>query len=590
MNNNSQQPSKLQYSVKELYPRIFELLKTHKRELILGLIALALGSGINLFFPYFIRLLLNGRFGFSLNEDLGKISIALILLFAVQALFFYFRHYFFYVVGYKVVTTLRNKLFAALMAQDVAFFDSSRVGDLLSRLSSDTNMLQRAVTRNISVALRYLLQVVGGIGLMLYISVKLSLVIILLVPVSVIAGIMWGKRLRSYSKKMQEEIGEATVIAEESVGAAKLVKIFAGGNYEVSRYARAIDSALRTGIARTKIAASFSSSMVFLLHSSLAIILWYGGYLTLQKELTIGDLTGFLLYGVIVSVSFAFLANVWDEFMQALGAADRVFEIIDHKPHVLNTSNPVKLPSHTTGTVCFQNVCFSYPSRPQNQALHNISFKIPEGSSLALVGPSGAGKSTIASLIPRFYDPDSGVIRYCDIDLRKLDLEELRTEISVVQQNPQVFSLSIGDNIHYGRLDASEEEIIEAAKAANIHDFIMNLPKGYDTPVGDRGVQLSGGEKQRVAVARAILKNPKFLILDEATSALDSENEYLVQQALERLMVKRSTLIIAHRLSTVQNADKVLVIKEGQISQSGSHSTLLKEDGLYKTLVAHQLL
>jgi ATP-binding cassette subfamily B protein len=488
------------------------------------------------------------------------------------------------------VTDLRAQLFSSTIEQDISFFDSSRVGDLLSRLGSDTELVQRALTINISVALRYFIQVLGGIALMLIISVKLTVLIVMLIPIVIIGSMFWGKKLRILSKRMQAELGEASVIAEESVTSVRTVRVFAGESHEISRYGKAIQTALKTGLSRTSLAAMFSSSMVFVMHSAIALVVWYGGHLVQSGELSVGDLTGFLLYCVIVAVSFGFLANTWVEFMQAVGASERIFEIVDQKATIISPLSPKPIPKAHEAALTFSDVTFAYPSRPAYDVLKQVSFQISPGETVALVGPSGAGKSTIASLIPRFYDPSGGEICYGGVPLNQLSLTELRNEISIVAQQPQVFSCSIGENIRYGRVEASQIEIESAAQAANIHSFIESLPKGYDTLVGDKGIQLSGGERQRLAIARALLKNPSFLILDEATSALDSENEHLVQQALERLMENRSCLVIAHRLSTVQHADAVHVLKDGSICQTGTHQDLLAQPGIYQRLVQHQLL
>ncbi len=577
-------------AMRAVAPRVLGFAKPHIKMLTLGFIALMLGTGVNLLFPYLVRAALNQEFGFVLSRDLGLIAAVLISLFAVQAVFFYLRHFCFQVVGYRIVAEVRQLLFASILDQDISFFDRSRVGDILSRLSSDTEQVQRALTINISVALRYLLQVLGGTILMCVISVKLTLVILLLIPLLVFGSIFWGRKLRRLSKQMQQEIGEATVVAEEAISAVRTVRMFAGDTYENTKFAKTIHTALKTGEARARLAAMFSSSMVFLMHSAIAIVVWYGGSLVLNGALTIGDLTGFLLYCVIVAVSFGFLASTWVEFLQAVGASERIFEIVDSRCQVVSPATPTPLPKGAAGSIEFSNISFAYPSREEAPVLNAISFSIQAGETVAVVGPSGAGKSTIAALISRFYDPQNGEIRYKNIPLPELSLDDLRSQISIVPQQPQVFSVSVGENIQYGRLGASPEEVKEAARAANIHDFIMSLPDGYNTLVGDKGVQLSGGERQRVAIARALIKDPQFLILDEATSSLDSTNEKLVQEAIDRLMHQRTALVIAHRLSTVQHADKVLVLNEGRISQEGTHQQLMNDRGLYQQLVQHQLL
>ncbi|MCB0344675.1 MAG: ATP-binding cassette domain-containing protein [Bdellovibrionales bacterium] len=576
--------------LRSIAPRVLALAYPYRWTLALGFIALVFASGINLLFPYLIRQILNGELGLSLEHDLTLIAGGLILLFAIQSGFFYIRHYTFQAVGYRAVAAVRKMLFQAIIEQDIAYFDSARIGDLLSRLSSDTQLVQRAVTINISVALRYAIQVLGGTMLMFYISPQLTTIIIVLIPLVVLSSIYWGRRLRKLSKEMQHEFGQASASAEETIGAVRTVRIFSTTERESSRYGSKIDDALQLGIARARFAAIFASTMVFMMNSSIAVVLWYGGLLIVDQQLTLGDVTAFLLYGVIVATSFGFLAGVWDEFMQAVGAAERIFEVVDRPSRIVSPGNPVHLSNGAAASVEFDNVTFAYPGRPDVVVLNKISFSIEAGQTVAFVGPSGSGKSTIAALIPRFYDPQHGRILFAGQDIKSLSLEELRSHISMVAQDPQVFSVSIADNIRYARPNATMQDIAAAAEAANIMDFIESLPEKYNTLVGERGVQLSGGQRQRVAIARALLKDPSFLILDEATSALDSENEALVQQALERLMENRTTLIIAHRLSTVQHADKVVVIRRGAIEQCGEHRTLVEQPGLYQTLVEHQLL
>ena len=576
---------------KKLGVRVLQLARPHVAMLGIGMLALALASGINLFFPHFIRQVLNGQWGFDLKTGLPFATGLLIVLFAFQALFFFVRHYAFSAVGHKIVAELRTKLFHSMLDQEIGFFDISRTGDLLSRLTSDTQMLQRAATINISVALRYIIQVIGGTVLMAMISLELTLVILLVVPLLASISIFCGKRLRAISRKMQNELGEANVVAEESINAIRTVRAFSGVPFERAQYSSAIQNSLDTGIDRSRFAAVFTSSMVFLFHSAIAIVIWFGGSLVLQGDLSMGDLTAFVLYCVIAAVSLGFLAGTWDEFMQAVGASERIFEIIDRPSKMpLMNGQGVQLSEKDIVSIEFKNVSFNYSARPDVEVLSNISFKIPPGSNTAFVGPSGSGKSTIAALILRFYETSQGKVVYGEHSLNDISLASYYEQISVVSQTPEVFSVSLLDNIRYARPDAKLNEVEAAAEAANLGQFINSLPKGYNTLVGDKGIQLSGGERQRIAIARALLRDPKFLILDEATSSLDSENEHLIQLALKELLKGRTTMVIAHRLSTVQEADQVLVLKSGQICQQGTHQSLIQEEGMYKTFVQHQLL
>ncbi|MCL4132853.1 UNVERIFIED_CONTAM: hypothetical protein GTU68_010383 [Idotea baltica] len=566
------------------------MLGEHLGTIALGLIGLLFGSGINLLFPYLIQLGINGELGISLIENLGFFTASLIALFALQACFFCIRHFCFQVVGLRVVTKVRKTLFSALLKQDVSFFDTARVGDLLSRISSDTEILQRALTINISVGIRYLIQVIGGLALLLYISAKLTLVILAIIPLLMLASLFWSKRLRALSREVQAELGEASVVAEEAISSIRTVRIFSAQLRESERFASVANAALKTGTQRTMVAATFSSSMVFLLHTAIALVIWFGSSLVLTEQLSIGDFTGFLLYVVLVAVSFGFLVSTWVEFVSAAGATERIFDILDMEPKIVSAVDCKELTDSTANIVEFSEVSFSYATRLAAPILNNLSFSIAQGETIALVGPSGAGKSTIASLILRFYDPQSGVISFMGQPLDSVNLNDLRQKIAIVPQQPQVFSISLLENIRYSRPEASEQEARKAAEDACLGEFIDGLPEGFHTLVGDKGIQLSGGERQRIAIARALLVDPKLLILDEATSALDSNNEQLVQKALMTLMKDRSALIIAHRLSTIQHTDRVLVLKDGMIEQIGTHQELMLAPGLYQSLVQHQLL
>lgn len=578
------------YSFRQLTPRFLALTSKYKKQFAFGFLFLVLGSAINLSLPLIFKFFLNHENGTLLSQNKVLVALGLTLLFAVQGVVFYFRHYIFHEIGARVVADIRKQLFSSILSQDVGFFETQKTGDLMSRLSSDTEILQSAITSNISVVARYSLQVLGGLVFMLLISPKLTLLLALVIPVVVLGGMIWGKRLKKLARQMQEKLGWASSQAEETLTAIRMISVYGGRKRREEVYSQAIEEATETSIARSKFAAVFSSGMVFILHTSLAIILMLGAGMVISGDIGLADLSAFLLYGLIVAVSFMFLAGCWDSFTMAAGAGERIFSIIDSMPNIKAPDKPEGLSPHEAASVEFKNVTFSYSSRPDIKVLNNISFEIRPGETVALVGPSGAGKTTISSLIPRFYDPVSGEIFYQEHNVKSLSPLDLRSNISFVQQDPQVFSISIEDNIRYAKPDASRAQVEQACKVANLSELIEKLPEGLDTLVGERGTKLSGGEKQRLAIARAVLKNPALLILDEATSSLDSENESLVQAALDELIQERSCLVIAHRLSTVQHADKVLVLKDGEIVQAGDHKSLLNEEGLYKSLVNYQLL
>lgn len=569
--------------------RVLSLVRPHIKTLGLAMVFLLAASGIALLFPHIIREALNEHNIQYLIEHTNKVIGTLLLLIAIQGLCFYFRSYFFNIVGHRVVADIRQILYQKLITQDIAFFDSSKTGDLVSRLASDTTQLQNAVSYNISVIIRYTLQVLGGVILMFLISLKLTLIILCIVPLLVAFTFSLGKKLKAASKAMQAELGIANSIAEETLYGARIVKAYTQETQEVKRYSSSVKKALALAIERAKSAAFLASFSSTLLNAAIIAVLWYGVIILNQGQLQVGDLTGFMLYGMIVAISFAFLAGSIGEFAQALGSADRIFAIVDKPTETENNHNRI-VTEINSSEIEFSSVSFCYPSRPEISVLKDVSFKIPAGTSLALVGPSGSGKSTIIQLLLSFYKPKSGKIYLSGNEITKINLQTLRDKIALVPQDPELFSMSIREVLLYGNPKATEEDLLNVCKQANIIDFINAQPDGLDTYVGDRGVQLSGGQKQRIAIARAMLKDPQILILDEATSSLDSENEALIQDALEKLMKGRTSIIIAHRLSTVKNVDNIIVLQDGKIVESGDHKALIEAEGLYKQLVEKQEL
>ena len=581
----------MQKSTTSKFTKLSDLLalaKPHWKTLSVATLALAGGSAVNLAIPEIIRRLLNNNSSNLLSERPIEIGLFLFALFFAQGIFAYLRSLLFMIAGQRVVAKLRQDLYQSIIYKTIDFFDHSRTGDLISRLNSDCLLIQDAVSLRISVLIRYSLQVGLGVILMALISPRLTIALLVLIPVLVGFSIFLGKRLRAYSKTLQLELGNSTVIAEETFSGVRVVKAFAQEENETKRYGEAVNKVLNTGISRARLSAFFSSFASFLMNISVIGVLIYGATLVAQTSLSIGDLTAFMLYGVIVAVSFAFIAGSYGEILQALGASERVFELLSKESNFKNLSDVE--PIDIKDKIVFNSVSFSYPARPDTEALSGISLSIPTKTKTALVGPSGSGKSTIVSLLLKLYEPTSGNIEIDGKSLKDLDQWSLRKAIAVVPQDPQLFALSIEENLRYGDQNASIEELREACRRANILEFIESLPEGFKTQVGDRGVQLSGGEKQRVAIARAILKKPSLLILDEATSALDSENEFLVQEALDELTKDLTSIVIAHRLSTVKSADQVLVIDSGSIVQSGTHDMLAKQDGLYRSLVERQEL
>ena len=525
---------------KRVFPKLLSLAQEEWRGLAIGMVALALASGLNLVFPAIIRSFLKGELGLTLERDLLFGTCILILLFGIQAICFYVRHLTFTSAGMRVVYRLRERLFGAILRREVEFFDNNQSADLLSRLTADCQLVQGAVSVNISVFIRYAIQVLGGLVLMALISLKLTLVIAISVPCLVLATRFWGGKLQAASREMQAALGRSGVLAGERFSGIRIVKIFSNPTQEVYRYRQMLEKALDAALRRTKIAAEFSSSMVFVIYSTIAVVFYYGATLVISKELQVGDLAAFLLYCAIVSASFGFLVGVIDEIFLAVGGASRVFELIESTPKGSFAQKGAESFSDAAPQVEFRDVTFRYVSLAseieQPLAVEEISFIIPKGTTVAVVGPSGSGKTTLLSLVARFYEPNAGEIFYSGVAIREIRQEAIEDEVSIVTQTPILFSTSIRENIRYARPGASDSEVEGAAQKANLSELIKKLPQGLDSEVGEQGLKLSGGERQRVSIARAILKNPKLLLLDEATSALDSYNEHLVQEALDLLM------------------------------------------------------
>lgn len=568
--------------------RLLALASLEKTRLIVGTVFLLIGTGAGLYFPALARQIIDAALEAENRAAIDRIALILGAVFAVQGVAVAMRYYLFTAAGEHIVVLLRTQIYEAILRQEIGFFDVRRTGELTNRLSADAGVLQNTVSVNLSMALRHLLTAIGGFALLFWTSFRLGAVMSLAVPISVGAALFFGRAIRRISHQAQEELARSGEIAEESISSIRTVRSFGREARETERYRGALQKYYQVALKRILATAFFSGGVTIVGYGTIAGVLWYGGRLVTTGQLTIGDLTQFILYTLLVAASVASLGTLYADFMKAKGAGKRIFELLDRPPE-LEQLGDRKL-SDVRGDVRLTDVFFTYPARPDVPVFQGLNLDLPAGSVVALVGASGGGKSTVAALIQRFYDPQGGAVLLDGVDYRELDKDWLCARIGVVSQEPTLLSTSIFENIRYGRLDATRAEIIEAAKAANAHSFVEAFPDGYETRVGERGVQLSGGQRQRIAIARALLKNPEVLVLDEATSALDAESEYLVQQALDRLMQGRTVLLIAHRLSTVMSADRIFVIQDGAVIEQGSKTELLDQEGPFRALVERQLM
>ncbi|MES2312250.1 MAG: ABC transporter transmembrane domain-containing protein [Pseudomonadota bacterium] len=573
-------------ALRELWPFV----KPHRALAIGWLVFLGLSSGASLVLPMAFRHIIDQGFGHSSQAVINETFIALFGVALVLAIATAARYFCITLLSERALASLRQKLYAQVIRLDVSFFERSRVGELLSRLSADTEVVQALIGSGVSVALRSAVMLIGAAVAMVWTAPSLAGLTALVIPAVMLPILVFGRRVQKLSRASQDRLADAAAIANETLNASTAVKAYAREDIESTRYGSAIMRALATARRRIGMRSLLTMAVIVLVFGAITLVLWAGARHVLAGTLGAGVLGQFVLYAVFAAGSVAGLSEVWGDVLRAAGAMERIGELLAERAEIIDPAQPLALPRPMQGALRFDGVTFHYPTRPNAPALHDFTLDIRPGETVALVGPSGAGKSTVFALLLRFYDPQSGRISVDGIELRALTLTELRGAIALVPQETVIFSGSAADNIRFGREGASDEEVREAARAAEAHDFISALNDGYQAEMGERGVRLSGGQRQRIAIARAILRDAPLLLLDEATSSLDAQSEAAIQQALERLEKGRTTLVIAHRLATVQRADRIVVMDGGRIVAQGTHESLLAEGGLYAELARLQFV
>lgn len=556
--------------------------------LMLAFLFLTLASITMLGMPVALRYVIDYGFSASNVESINTYFFALFALAVLFALFGSLRYYLVMWIGERVVADIRSAVYRHVIKMSPTFFEVTRTGEVLSRLTTDTTLVQTVFGASLSIALRSTFSIIGCLIMLFVTSAKLTIMILLLVPLVVVPILVYSYKIRRLSRDNQDRIADSSSIADESLNAIQILQAYTLEKFLGQRFSDSVEDSFEAARKRLRVSSLLSGTIVLTAFGAMVVVLWFGAHAVIEGSMTPGTLGQFVLYATFLAGSTTSLGEVWNNVMRAAGAMERLMELLHAEPDIRAPVKPVPLPVNGDGNIAFEHVDFHYPSRPDSRSLHDFSLKVSPGETVALVGPSGAGKSTVFQLLLRFYDPQQGQVLLDGVDIKQADPAAVRERIGIVPQHTVLFSNTALENIRFGRPDASDEEVKQAAVAAIADEFIEKQPDGYDTSLGEKGMRLSGGQQQRIAIARAILKNPPIMLLDEATSALDSESEKLVQEALEYLMRGRTTMVIAHRLSTVVKADRIVVMEDGRVIDSGRHDELIQRCGLYQRLAAIQ--